>query len=131
MKKTIKNIFIIAVVSLVGVACFSKIFFACVNNMIVNSSPNYQEFESSNSNYTVKLKEIYCDDIRFYKFYVIDINKAVVFTSNEVWRAYDFKDIVICENNDIIIVSGDTGESLYSFENNGQPCWKAEEEDSW
>ena len=52
----------------------------------------------------------------FLSFYVEDKAGNRVFSSTEEWRAWDFKGIeFVPGSNDIRVLSGDVGESLYKF----------------
>lgn len=111
-KKYYTVIAVLLIIIFLGLAIFvtATNFFVWFHKEMISCKPNPETWTLSNDSYTV-IPQI--DDS--VTFEVENKNGEVVYSCKEAWRSRDFKSITIDENNDIKVVSGDTGEVVYEY----------------
>ncbi len=78
---------------------------------IINSEIDSSDWITSNSEYEI-VSDISDGTIGFY---IYDNDGKLIQNLQPRWRTFDFKCLVLCENNDIIIYTGDMGEQVFYY----------------
>ena len=108
MKKTVSIISFAVIVFCIVI--FAIRFF---HNAVVASVSDTSEWILTNDVYNVI--PVVDESKKEVSFQVENDKDVIVFDANVSWRLWDFKSIELCENHDIIIVSGDMGEIIYKY----------------
>ncbi len=115
MKKKVLLIIlcIVFIVAGIGVVLnLDKIILFAGQVAVMNSEIDTSEWVLENQEFKV-VPEI-TDNV---KFKVYDKSNKLVFDYEGEWRRWDFKRITLCDNNDIVIETGDMGTETFVYSN--------------
>lgn len=90
------------------------------HSAIINSVPDMTEWNLKNANYEV-IADI-DEKTKSISFHVCNNDNAEVFKSDCSWRLWDFGSIELKENNDITVISNDTGTFEFNFKDGTWIC---------
>ena len=118
-------VYLLTMIIVIGFATLIVIeLISITNNKKYFNDINSTKITNNQNTYVINLTTFEKSDIMFVSFYITN-NNLIIYEAEEQWRLLDFHGIKFNDNNDVVVMTGDTGENIYIYTKNkeGMITW--------